>query len=92
MPVELNSGTSYFDGPPIVSCAAFSMHDGRLSEPVDAFAHPFWNSVRDRVSDKAIEMRRQGFSGPAMLPWSELEYTGVTEKLEQLDKQFRVRA
>jgi fructose 1,6-bisphosphate aldolase/phosphatase len=39
-----------------------------------------------------MEMRRQGFSGPAMLPMSELEYTGVTEKLEALDKRFQVRA
>jgi fructose 1,6-bisphosphate aldolase/phosphatase len=92
MPVPLNSGTSYFDGPPIVSCAAFAMHEGQLTEPVDAFAHPFWNHVRDQISAKSIDMRRQGFSGPSMLPMSELEYTGVTEKLERLDKQFRVRA
>ncbi len=92
MPVKLNCPTSYFDGPPLVSCAAFSMHEGRLSEALDAFDHPFWDSVRDLVSRKAMEMRRQGFSGAAMLPMSELEYTGVTEKLEALDKRFRVRA
>jgi fructose 1,6-bisphosphate aldolase/phosphatase len=92
MPVPLNASTSYFDGPPVVSCAAFAVHEGQLTEPIDAFAHPFWNSVRDRISDKSIEMRRQGFSGPAMLPMSELEYTGVMEKLEELDKRFRVRA
>jgi fructose 1,6-bisphosphate aldolase/phosphatase len=92
MPVPLNSSTSYFDGPPVVSCAAFAVHEGRFTEPIDAFAHPFWNSVRDRISEKSIEMRRQGFSGPAMLPMSELEYTGVMEKLEELDKRFRVRA
>jgi fructose 1,6-bisphosphate aldolase/phosphatase len=92
MPVALRSPTSYFDGPPLVSCAAFSMRAGRLSEPVDAFAHPFWNAVRTRVAEKAMEMRRQGFSGPAMLPMSELEYTGVTETLESLDKRFSVRA
>jgi fructose 1,6-bisphosphate aldolase/phosphatase len=92
LPVPHSTPTSYFDGPPIVSCAAFSVHRGHLTEPIDAFAHPFWNSVRDRVSEKAMEMRRQGFSGPAMLPMSELEYTGVTEKLEALDKRFRVRS
>jgi fructose 1,6-bisphosphate aldolase/phosphatase len=92
MPVGLNSPISYFDGPPVISCAAFSVHEGRLSEPIDAFAHPFWDAVRHRVSVKALEIRRQGFSGPAMLPWSELEYTGVAERLEQLDKNFRVRA
>jgi fructose 1,6-bisphosphate aldolase/phosphatase len=92
MPVPQDCPTSWFDGPPLVSCAAFSVREGVLSEPVDAFAHPFWNPVRDRVAEKAMEMRRQGFSGPAMLPMSELEYTGVTEKLEALDKRFQVRA
>ena len=92
MPVRLNSGISYFDGPPVVSCAAFAMHGGKMTEPVDAFAHPFWDAIRDDVSNKAIAMRRQGFFGAAMLPMSELEYTGIMEKLEVLDKRFAVRA
>lgn len=91
MPVSLNSGISYFDGPPVVSCAAFAMHNGKMTEAVDAFAHPFWDNVRNTVSDKAIGMRRQGFFGAAMLPMSELEYTGITEKLDALDNQFRIR-
>jgi len=91
MPVALNSGISYFDGPPVVSCAAFAMRDGRLTEAVDAFAHPFWDRVRDRVSEKAIDMRRQGFFGAAMLPMSELEYTGIMDKLKTLDGRFTVR-
>jgi fructose 1,6-bisphosphate aldolase/phosphatase len=92
MPVPLNTGTSYFDGPPLVSCAALSEHEGRFSEPLDAFSHPFWTTLRERVADKALEMRRQGFFGAAMLPMSELEYTGITEKLKTLDREFRVRA
>jgi len=91
MPVGLNSGISYFDGPPVVSCAAFAMHDGKFTEAVDAFGHPFWDTVRENVSNKAIDMRRQGFFGAAMLPMSELEYTGIMEKLQELDKGFRVR-
>lgn len=91
MPVHLQSGVSYFDGPPAVSCAAFSMHDGILTEAVDAFAHPFWDSVRHTISNKAIGMRRQGFFGAAMLPMSELEYTGIMEKLQVLDTRFTVR-
>ncbi|WJW76416.1 fructose-1,6-bisphosphate aldolase/phosphatase [Thiohalobacter sp. IOR34] len=91
MPVPRNSDISYFDGPPVVSCTAFSMHDGKFTEPVDAFAHPFWDKVRDRVADKAIDMRRQGFFGAAMLPMSELEYTGIMEKLQVLDGRFRLR-
>ncbi len=91
MPVPLNSGISYFDGPPIISCAAFAMHNGKLTEPADAFAHPFWNTVREDISRKSIDMRRQGFFGAAMLPMSELEYTGIVDKLKVLDKHFTVR-
>ncbi len=91
MPVTLQSGISYFDGPPVVSCAAFSMHNGKLTEAVDTFAHPFWDTVRVNVSNKAIDMRRQGFFGAAMLPMSELEYTGIMEKLKSLDERFQIR-
>jgi len=91
MPVALNTGTSYFDGPPLVSCAAFAEHNGKLTEALDAFAHPFWDAVRDRVADKALEMRRQGFFGAAMLAMGELEYTGIVEKLKALDDRFTVR-
>jgi len=91
MPVALGATTSYFDGPPLVSCAAFCVHDGRLTEPLDAFSHPFWDEVRHQVTRKALDMRRQGFFGAAMLPMGELEYTGITEKLGELDKGFKIR-
>ena len=92
MPVTLNAGISYFDGPPVVSCAGFCVHNGKLTEAIDGFAQPFWNTVRDHVADKAMEMRRQGFVGAAMLPMSELEYTGIAEKLKALDQRFNIRA
>ena len=91
MPVSLNCPTSYFDGPPLISCAAFCVHKGKLTEPADAFAHPFWNHVRDKVARKTLDIREQGFFGAAMLPMSELEYTGVMEKLHALDQQFYLR-
>jgi len=91
MPVHLNSGISYFDGPPSVSCAAFSVHDGQLTEPADCFTSPFWNTVRDNVSQKSMEIRRQGFFGAAMLPMNELEYTGIVNRIEQLDSLFKLR-
>lgn len=91
MPCALNSPVSYFDGPPVVTCAAFATHEGRLTEAVDAFAHPFWDSVRERVAAKAMEMRRQGFFGCAMLPMADLEYSGTAEHIERLEQRFRVR-
>jgi fructose 1,6-bisphosphate aldolase/phosphatase len=92
MPVRLRTAASCFDGPPLVSCAAFSLHGGRLTEPVDAFDHPLWDAVRQRVAEQAIEMRRQGFAGAAMLPTPELAQSGVRERLAQLEKRFQVRA
>jgi len=91
MPVKQGSDISWFDGPPIVSCAAFCVHQGKLTEPADAFEHPLWDHVRDKVSRKALDLREQGFSGMAMLPFSELEYGGIVDKMEALDKRFRIR-
>jgi fructose 1,6-bisphosphate aldolase/phosphatase len=91
MPVRLNTTISWFDGPPVVSCAAFNTRDGKLAGPIDAFDHPFWDRVRAHISDKAMDMRRQGFFGAAMLPMNELEYTGIMEKLEVLEKKFTLR-
>lgn len=91
MPVKQNCGTSYFDGPPLVSCAAYAMLAGKMTEAWDCFDHPFWERVRDEVAAKAIEMRRQGFFGAAMLPMSELEYTGIIERLQRLDQRFTLR-
>jgi len=92
MPVALNTATSYFDGPPLVSCAGFCVRGGRLSEPVDCFAHPFWDAVRARAADKGLELRQQGFFGAAMLPMNELEYTGMVDRLAALEGRFRTRA
>jgi len=91
LPVKKNSPVSFFDGPPVVSCLAFSIKNGKLTEPADAFDQPYWDYVRMKISQKAEEIRRQGFSGPAMLPMSELEYTGVMETLKELEKRFKIR-
>jgi fructose 1,6-bisphosphate aldolase/phosphatase len=91
MPVPLLTGTSYFDGPPLVTSAGYCCHNGKLTEPVDNFAHPFWDTVRDATARKSMEMRRQGFFGAAMLPMAELEYTGIVEKLNELEPRFTVR-
>ena len=44
-----------------------------------------------RVSEKAVDIRRQGFFGNAMLPYSELEYGGIVKKLEDLEGRFQER-
>jgi fructose 1,6-bisphosphate aldolase/phosphatase len=91
MPCKLNSTISYFDGPPIVTGAAFCVKEGKLTEPADVFDQPFWDYIRLQTAEKAAAIRRQGFSGAAMLPISELEYGGVVENLEKLEKKFKLR-
>jgi fructose 1,6-bisphosphate aldolase/phosphatase len=90
MPCKLNSTISYFDGPPVVTGAAFCIKDGKLTEPADVFDHPYWDHVRMQIAEKATAIRQQGFSGAAMLPFSELEYGGIVEKLGKLEKKFRL--
>lgn len=91
MPVRHKTGCSYFDGPPIVSGFGFCVKEGKLTEVVDLFDHPFWDTVRDRAANKALELRRQGFSGAAMLPYGELEYGGIVQILEKLEPRFTLR-
>jgi fructose 1,6-bisphosphate aldolase/phosphatase len=90
MPVPINTPASTFFCCPMVSALGFSMQGGRLTAVTDLFADPFWHHVRDRVAAKAMEMRRQGFFGPAMLPMSELEYGGIVARLGRLEDEFTV--
>jgi len=91
MPVPLNTKVSYFDGPPIVSCAAFGLREGRLTPPVDVFDHPLWDQVRNRLADKAVEIRRQGFFGNAMQPFETIHYGGLVNILRDLDERFETK-
>ncbi|MFA6375792.1 MAG: fructose 1,6-bisphosphatase [Candidatus Paceibacterota bacterium] len=90
MPVKFGTDVSFFDGPPIVSAAAYSVHNGKLTEAVDCFDHPYWDFIRTQISQKAQDIRRQGFFGPAMLGMGELEYMDVAQTLKNLEKRFKV--
>jgi fructose 1,6-bisphosphate aldolase/phosphatase len=46
--------------------------------------------VRSKTAAKSEELRRQGFFGPAMLPYSELEYGGIVDRLKEMEGRFRV--
>jgi fructose 1,6-bisphosphate aldolase/phosphatase len=90
MPVKQNTGISFFDGPPMVSAAAYSIHNGKLTESADCFDHPYWDFVREQISQKAQDIRRQGFFGPAMLGMGELDYMDIAQTLKNLEKRFIV--
>lgn len=93
MPVPINTAVT---GPyclPIISCVGFSVNEkGKFSHAyVDFFNNPVWDYVRLKAQEKALEMRLQGWSGPAMLPYAELEYSGFRTVLEGLLARFNVQ-
>ncbi|MDX9861998.1 MAG: fructose 1,6-bisphosphatase, partial [Rhodospirillales bacterium] len=90
-PVALNTPVTGFYCLPIVSCAGFSLaKDGRFSEDyADFFGNSVWDEVRMTAQRKGIEVRNQGWSGPAMLPYSELEYSGFRTTVSGLIDRFR---
>lgn len=91
MPVPLNTATTGFYCLPIVSCIGFSLNPhGKFSNfYTDFFDNYAWDFVRLRSQEKAIEMRSQGWSGPAMLHFSELEYGAMKDTINNLLKKFR---
>lgn len=93
MPVPINTPVTGLYCLPIVSCVGFSIdRQGRFSESyTDFFDNPAWDEVRRSAQRKAIEMRSQGWSGAAMLPYSELEYGGFRDTVGGLVKRFRMR-
>jgi fructose 1,6-bisphosphatase len=47
--------------------------------------------VRETAARKAHDIRAQGFSGPAMLGIHDLEYVGISHRLDALDERFSIR-
>ena len=93
MPVPVNTAVTGFYCLPIVSCLGFSL-DARgyfSKEYVDFFANPAWDLVRMKAQEKGMEMRAQGWSGAAMLPYHELEYSGFRETVTNLLARFTLR-
>ncbi len=94
MPVPINTAVTGAYCLPIVSAIGFSLaKSGTFTQYgyVDFFDNPAWDLVRLRAQEKAIEMRSQGWSGPAMLPYTELEYSGFKKSVTDLVKQFKVK-
>jgi fructose 1,6-bisphosphate aldolase/phosphatase len=92
MPVALNTAVTGMYCLPIVSCAGFSVdRAGRFADAeIDFFGNPAWDEARRRAQQKAIEMRSQGWSGAAMLPYAELEYGGFRDTVTGLLQRFKV--
>ena len=93
MPVPMNTPVTGVYCLPIVSCLGFSMNvEGLFSDHyIDFFDNPAWDWVRLKAQEKALEMRAQGWSGAAMLPYTELEYSGFRDTVTDLVNQFTFR-
>jgi fructose 1,6-bisphosphate aldolase/phosphatase len=93
MPVPLNTPVTGMYCLPLVACVGFSVSkDGHFSDSyVDFFDNPAWDEVRALAQRKAIDMRSQGWSGAAMLPYPELEYGGFRETVGGLMERFAFR-
>ena len=93
MPVPINTAVTGMYCLPLVSCIGFSLNkEGKFSDSfADFFDNPAWDHVRLHAQQKAIEMRSQGWSGAAMLPYTELEYSGFRQSVTNLVSQFTFR-
>ncbi len=93
MPVPINTPVTGIYCLPLVSCTGFSVGpDGHFSDSfVDFFDNPAWDVVRTRAQEKGMEMRSQGWSGAAMLPYTELEYGGFRTTVTGLVDRFVFR-
>ena len=93
MPVPINTPVTGIYCLPLVSCLGFSINaEGRFSDSfIDFFDNPAWDEVRVKAQQKAMAMRDQGWSGAAMLPYSELEYGGFRDTVEALERRFAFR-
>ncbi len=93
MPVAINTAVTGLYCLPIISCLGFSLtRGGKFSEyHIDFFDNPAWDLVRLKAQEKALEIRSQGWSGNAMLPYNELEYSGFKITMNSLLKKFKVK-
>lgn len=93
MPVPINTPVTGMYCLPLVSCVGFSIAaDGTFSDSsIDFFDNQSWDHVRLLAQQKAIEMRSQGWSGAAMLPYGELEYSGFRQSIGNLVDRFAFR-
>ena len=93
MPVPLNTAVTGMYCLPLVSCIGFSLNAaGEFSDSfIDFFDNPAWDYTRQLAQEKGIQMRSQGWSGAAMLPYNELEYSGFRTTITNLVDAFAFR-
>ena len=90
MPVPLrHSQCTRFDGPPRITGLAFSIKEGRLTEPLDVFDDPAWDYTREQCMRVSDYLRRHGPFEPHRLPPDAMEYTTLPKVFEKLKDRFQ---
>jgi len=79
---------SRFDGPPRVIAAGYQVAEGKLIGPTDLFDDPAFDRARQKASEMANILRRQGIFEPHRLPAEEMEYTSLPKVLQKLEGRF----
>ena len=93
MPVKKNTPSTPNYCIPQVSILLFSVNDGILTGPVDAFETSDWDYFREKAVKKSEMMRENGFVHPATLVPDELEYNdGYKNILNQLQLKFNEKS
>ncbi len=89
MPVSRkNARPTRFDGPPRIIALGFQLKNGILQGPVDLFDDPSFDEARKKAGEIAEYMRRHGPFQPHLLPEEELEYTTITDVIDNLENRF----
>ena len=93
MPVKKNTPSTPNYCIPQVSALLFSVKDGILTEPIDAFETSDWDYFRQKAVRKSEMMRENGFVHPATLVPDELEYNdGYKSILNKLEVKFNEKS
>jgi fructose 1,6-bisphosphate aldolase/phosphatase len=89
MPVRKNTPSTPNYCIPQVSTLLFSVNNGILTGPIDAFETSDWDYFREKAVKKSEMMRENGFVHPATLVPDELEYNdGYKNIMGKLETKF----
>ncbi len=90
MPVAFEDATpTRFDGPPIVMAAGFQIANGYFIGPKDMFKGPQFDRARQKANAAADYFRMAGPFEPHRLQMDEMEYTKITELMEEYKDSWK---
>ena len=90
MPVSVEQAQcTRFDGPPRVTALGFQLRKGKITDPVDLFDDPAYDSIRQQAQHITHYMRSMGPFEPHRLPMADMEYTTLPGIMKKLSTRFK---